>query len=73
MEWQAGYASGAFLMPATFVRRLIDAYLASRKVSGPFDRESPEALELSKRVAHAFEVSIEASMVRLSQLSCLTD
>ena len=37
MEWQAGYISGALLMPATPVRRLVSDYCSPREL-GPYRR-----------------------------------
>jgi len=34
MEWQAGYISGALLMPATPVRRLVSDYCSPRELHG---------------------------------------
>lgn len=34
MEWQAGYISGALLMPATPVRRLVSDYCGPRELHG---------------------------------------
>ena len=73
MEWQAGYLSGALLMPETFIRQAVNAYFRSRDVNSSVTRDSREAAELAQRVSLIFEVSPEAATVRLSQLGFLND
>jgi hypothetical protein len=69
MEWQAGYACGALLMPLTRVQKL------ARTVSGlglaPRVVGTPETLDLISLVKKAFEVSADAARVRLIQLRLL--
>jgi Zn-dependent peptidase ImmA (M78 family) len=72
-EWQAGYASGCLLMPESFMRRAVEAYFRSRKEQPPVARTSPDAAGLSDRISLAFEVSVDAVTVRLSQLGYLTE
>jgi Zn-dependent peptidase ImmA (M78 family) len=71
-EWQAGYASGALLMPESFARRTVEAYFQNRSERPPVAKGSPEASVLCQRISLAFDVSVEAATVRLSQLGCLT-
>jgi len=71
-EWQAGYASGALLMPESFARRTVQAYFQNRPERPPVARGSPEASTLCQRVSLAFDVSVEAATVRLKQLGYLT-
>ena len=40
MEWQAGYVSGALLMPQTFIGREVNAYFRSREISSSVARDS---------------------------------
>ena len=71
MEWQAGYASGAMLMPKTAMRKVVAG------VVGPsvacFELGSNQAEELLTTVQQAFHVSRDAARVRLSQQGVLTD
>lgn len=68
MEWQAGFASGAILMPATELRRVVQAYAVQATLSGGKVPEStPEALALTDYVAATFRVSKDAARVRLLQ------
>ena len=68
MEWQAGYASGALLMPITRLAELVAESLhgwgLSRRVQADTDRHKV----LIGRVAHAFEVSKDAAKTRLHKL-----
>lgn len=73
MEWQAGYVSGALLMPESFIRRSVEAFLRNRSTKSPLAEHSREALELQQHISLTFEVSTEAAAVRLSQLGYLTD
>jgi Zn-dependent peptidase ImmA (M78 family) len=71
MEWQAGYACGAFLMPLTHLKHLV-ADLRAKK--GWLDRPqvaSVEAGHLLNEVAQRFDVSTDAARVRLIQLELL--
>jgi hypothetical protein len=64
MEWQAGYASGALLMPAAALRELVGE-------ATPVWARSPAVWPLIRRVQAAFDVSSDAARVRLLQLGYL--
>jgi IrrE N-terminal-like domain len=66
MEWQAGYAGGALLLPAGAVRELVGA--APRVWA-----RSAAAGALIRRVQAGFDVSSEAARVRLLQLGQLSE
>jgi hypothetical protein len=69
MEWQAGYACGAFLMPASAVHAVARAALSP--IARPV---SPEDASLLVSVVVAeFAVSAEAARVRLEQLGYLRE
>ncbi len=72
MEWQAGYASGAYLMPrralASELRLILDA---SSKMP-PFHVDDDVAARLIPVVIDRFGVSREAAIVRLLKLNYLT-
>ena len=72
-EWQAGYASGALLMPESFARRMAGAYFQGRPERPPVAKGSAEAKVLCQRISLAFDVSVEAATVRLKQLGYLTE
>lgn len=63
MEWQAGYASGSFLVPGGALRTVIGPVPMV-----PFQQGSPMADALVETVRESFAVSADAARVRLSQL-----
>ena len=71
VEWQAGYASGALLMPITPVRRVVGLALERQDCFGPVAVASPVGQELIAAVQRAFQVSGDAARVRLEQLGHL--
>jgi Zn-dependent peptidase ImmA (M78 family) len=73
LEWQAGYASGAFLMPLSPLQRVVREARRAARLPGaaPIALTDPAAPELLKRVQGAFQVSADAARVRLLQLSIL--
>src|SRR5271156_2670743 len=71
MEWQAGYVSGALLMPRSRVKLLVEAFLKDANAKLPLDLESEDASELKQRMSVAFDVSSEAAGVRLLKLGYL--
>lgn len=73
MEWQAGYAAGALLMPESFVRRAVAAFFCNRAEKPPIKKDAVTAPTLSGRIALTFEVSEEAANVRLAKLGYLID
>lgn len=75
LEWQAGYASGAFLMPLFPLRRVVrEARRAARRTgTDPMALSDPAAPQLIQRVQGAFQVSGDAARIRLLQLSILVD
>lgn len=73
LEWQAGYASGAFLMPISRVRQITREIFESANAFGPAAITSPIAIDLINRIQGAFQVSRDAARVRLMQLNLLTE
>ena len=71
MEWQAGYVSGAILMPASQIRRLVSDYCGPRGLHASVLVSSRDGLEIMRAVADTFQVSEEAARVRLLKLSLL--
>ena len=72
MEWQAGYVSGAILMPASHVCRLVDAYCEPRGLHGRVPVVSAHGQALIESLMQAFAVSEDAARVRLIKLDLLT-
>jgi hypothetical protein len=67
MEWQAGYACGAFLIPATYLKAELAEAVTDLRITGAIPRGSHHARNLVARVAEKFGVSTEAAEVRLLQ------
>jgi Zn-dependent peptidase ImmA (M78 family) len=72
MEWQAGYASGAFLMPISAVRAVVGEFLDRNQSQNPILAGTFLANQLVHLVATRFRVSADAAHVRLMQLGHLT-
>jgi hypothetical protein len=68
IEWQAGYAGGALLMPATPVGELVGETLRERGTAGLVEPGTDHHQELVNRVAGAFAVSKDAAKFRLLKL-----
>lgn len=72
MEWQAGYACGAFLMPITALRETVKVYLKQTlQATAQLPPDSPAGLELISTVSKVFHVSNDAARVRLLQKKML--
>lgn len=72
MEWQAGYASGAYLMPYTSVRAIVQQAFESHNAPSIVSVSSPIGQALIKQVQIRFQVSEDAARVRLLKLDFLT-
>jgi Zn-dependent peptidase ImmA (M78 family) len=73
VEWQAGYASCAFLMPITPLRLLIQSIFHEMNYPSKLAYSSIEAIGIIHQVQEAFQVSEDASRVRLLKLGYLTE
>jgi Zn-dependent peptidase ImmA (M78 family) len=73
MEWQAGFACGAFLMPSVALAEFIAVGSSIEAPHSPTGASSPEGLQLISGVANYFQVSREAAQVRLLQQRVLTE
>jgi Zn-dependent peptidase ImmA (M78 family) len=73
VEWQAGWVSGAILMPASALREWASEYAAKFRTNAPFAVNSPAASALINRVAEECDVSILAAQVRLSKLRLIVE
>ncbi len=65
MEWQAGYACGALLMPAGPLRNLVQEFSRERKILRELAAASSDGAAVIARVAERFDVSEDAARVRL--------
>jgi hypothetical protein len=71
MEWQAGYACGAMLMPASRVRTALEQYRKDANLYGPVPATSPQGQHMIDLLVARFQVSRDAARVRLSVLDFL--
>lgn len=69
MEWQAAYASGALLMPATILGEAVSQVHRRAGRVGPVQSGSSAASDLVAAVQAHFAVSEEAAQVRLTKLN----
>ena len=72
MEWQAGYAGGALLMPITAVRELVDGCFDNRGIGGRVEADTEGHRGLVARLAERFGVSNDAAKTRLLKLGYVT-
>jgi Zn-dependent peptidase ImmA (M78 family) len=72
MEWQAGYISGALLMPRLAVLKLFSDYSQRQKVFAPIASESNHGLAVRRTIVDTFKVSDDAAKVRLFKLNLLS-
>lgn len=70
-EWQAGYASGAMLMPKSHVVRIVGDIQHRQGIFGAIVAETPNGQLLIDALVENFAVSREAARVRLSILGFL--
>jgi len=73
MEWQAGYACGAYLMPNSHLRRVVSDYMRRHQVLTELHASALEATELVAIVAGTFDVSGDAARVRLLKTKHLVE
>ncbi len=73
MEWQAGYASGAFLMPISYLRELVQDALAGSQDSSQQTIASLLGQAIIHQVQSRFQVSEDAARVRLIKCNFLSE
>ena len=75
MEWQAGYACGAILMPVSQIRQIIGSYREMHDIPSDISLlvESEHAEAIMQMVMEQFSVSWDAARVRLLKLKCLIE
>jgi len=69
MEWQAGYASGAALMPKSYVTKLMAGLHEQFGIYGAVSADSEKGRALISSMVESFQVSREAAEVRLKVLN----
>lgn len=73
LEWQAGYASGALLIPLSAIKRTVREARKEAGVSGDVATSSASGQYIIRRVQQGYQVSADAAKVRLLQLGLLTE
>ena len=73
LEWQAGYASGAFLLPISALRRTVRQARREAGVVGDVSVTSSGGQQIIRAVQDGYHVSADAARVRLLQLGLLVD
>ena len=71
MEWQAGHACGAILMPISYLRQVVGEYQEANNLFGVIGTGSEHGQALIARIQDAFQVSADAARVRLLKLNIL--
>lgn len=71
LEWQAGYACGAILMPASLVKQKAKAFSFDRELASDTPIRGLAALDLVNLIKTDFQVSEAAARVRLSIMGFL--
>lgn len=72
MEWQAGYVSGAILMPVGPLRRFVSDFCGKRGLHAAVSLASEPGQQVINDVMARFSVSEDAARVRLLKLGLLT-
>jgi Zn-dependent peptidase ImmA (M78 family) len=75
LEWQAGYACGAFLVPKTALDAVVREFAGAGRDSdqpAPLFFRTAAARALARRVQCAFDISAQAAQVRLAQAGFVT-
>jgi Zn-dependent peptidase ImmA (M78 family) len=72
MEWQAGYVSGAILMPVGPIRRFVSDFCGKRGLHAAVSLASEPGRQIMDDVMARFSVSEDAARVRLLKLGLLT-
>jgi len=73
MEWQAGFVSGAILMPASHVRCLVTEYCEPRGLHGAVYVGSDPGRALVGAIMEQFAVSEDAARIRLLKLDLVAE
>jgi len=73
MEWQAGYISGALLMPRRYVITVAGQVAEGYREDLPLAPDTPAGSDLILQVRKRFQVSEQAAQVRLSRLGLLAE
>ncbi|MCY4610140.1 MAG: ImmA/IrrE family metallo-endopeptidase [Gammaproteobacteria bacterium] len=73
MEWQAGYACGALLMPISQIQKIVKDHQKTEELCGAINVDDPQGRALIHSVQTTFQVSEDAARIRLLKLGSLTE
>ena len=73
IEWQAGYISGALLMPRRRIDLLVAQFLSTHSCRAPLSAGSADAEQLVELVSIGFRVSRHGARYRLERLGLISD
>jgi len=73
LEWQAGYASGAFLMPLSSIKEIVHQINNDTNTYGKVSAASEIGRKMIAKVQSMFEVSEDAARVRLLKLDFIEE
>jgi hypothetical protein len=73
MEWQAGFACGALLMPKRALLETVNGFRRERSIFGQIGLSTDAGRALIGKVMGAFGVSQDAATVRLKERKVLVD
>lgn len=73
LEWQAGYVSGAFLMPLSSVKEIVHRIKIETNSFGKVSISSDIGQRMIKQVQSVFQVSEDAARVRLLKLDYIQE
>jgi hypothetical protein len=72
MEWQAGYACGAYLMPRSVLVQAVTQFRRQRETIDDIRPDSSHGIHLIELISTRFCVSRDAARVRLLKMKVLT-
>ena len=73
LEWQAGYASGAFLMPLSSIKEIVHQINNDTNTYGKVSAASDIGRKMITQVQSVFQVSEDAARVRLLKLDYIQE
>ena len=73
LEWQAGYASGAFLMPLSSIKEIVHQINNDTNTYGKVSAASEIGRKMIAKVQSMFDVSEDAARVRLLKLDFIEE
>lgn len=73
MEWQAGFACGALLMPKTALMATVNSFRKEHNIFGQIGITTENGRKLTTLITEEFHVSRDAATVRLKERKVLVE